>query len=122
MKEDFEKLREIYQNIYSITLKISELINENNIEEIRYALDKREIFIKKRVEFKSDSDFSDNEKAELNDLILQITSIEDKNVEQLQTRQNLIKQRLLKLNRNYKILSSYKFKYNIKPVIVDKKE
>ena len=45
MKENFEKLKEIYQNIYTITLQISSLINDNNLEEIQCALNKREIFI-----------------------------------------------------------------------------
>ena len=39
----------------------------------------------------------------------------------MESRQNLVKQRLIKLNKNYKILSSYKYIFNINPVIVDKK-
>lgn len=122
MNEKFEETKNTYQGIYENTFKINELIEKNDLNEIEIIIANKDVLINKVNELITNTEFSKEEKNEINNIIEKIKTLEDKNIKQLQENQNKIKKELFKANLNYKAISAYKYTKEANPRLVDSKE
>jgi GTP-sensing pleiotropic transcriptional regulator CodY len=118
-KDDLKKLYEVF---YLLSVEISKLIDADNFNEVAILLNKKDELIAKINEIKSQLVFSEQEKIEFNNLANKIKEIEDKNIQLMENKQDLLKQTIFKTNKVSKTISSYKVKKEIEPNYFDERE
>ena len=121
MSEDFIKLKSIYNKLHDITVKININIHQALIEEAYELLNKRSDLVKESGALSAAllPGLSQEEKDDVNSLIAKIKEIENENIEFLKDKRNFIKNNLLEINKNQKVLSSYKVNINQDSEIFD---
>jgi len=117
-KEDFKKL---YDAIYSVTLEVSRLIKLDDLDAIGSLLNIKDELIKRINEAKSTITLSEEEKKELNSFIANIKELEDKNLQTMESKYEILKKKISNTNKESKALSSYKVTKEIAPAIIDKR-
>ena len=122
MNEKFQELKKIYEGIHNNTSEISSLISKGDFNNIQDILDQRGDFIKKLEEINACMDFSDKEKKEINELLVEIKLIEKNNLEQMEKRKEYIQQELSQINISSKAITAYKYEKQVDPRIIDSKE
>ena len=120
--EDLSELKKIYEGIHNNTSEISSLISKGDFNNIQDILDQRGDFIKKLEEINACMDFSDKEKKEINELLVEIKLIEKNNLEQMEKRKEYIQQELSQINISSKAITAYKYEKQVDPRIIDSKE
>lgn len=120
--DKFEELKQIYKGIYENTFKISSLIEKQELSDIELTIEQRGLLIKKADEIIQNTQFSDEQKKEINSLVEEIRQIEDKNIQELLNNQDKIKQELSKISINHKAITAYKYNKETDPRIIDEKE
>jgi len=122
MDNKFEKLKELYEDIYQYTLNISISIKEENIEQIETLLTQRGLAIKKADKVIVNTNFSEEEKKEINNFVKKIRLIEDKNQKEMKEKQENIKEELSKTNFSQKLMTAYKYNKESEPRLIDSTE
>lgn len=123
MNESFEKLKAIYSEVYKITVEITSLLEVEDIEQSFYLLEKRGKLLSETSNLRSNSNFSEEQKAQLNEIIDKIKTLDIKNTDILIKDKIAAQDSISKVNKNNKIISAYKYnKEEIAPKLFDYKE
>lgn len=117
-----ENLKNLYKEIYSVTSELSKLIELDDYDGIGVFLDKKDELIVKINSVKSKMTFSEEEKKEFNIIIDKIKNVEEKNLQVMQEKQEVLKKQISKTNKEHKTISSYKTKKENVPRIFDERE
>jgi|GEM_PF-3964972 len=117
-----EDLKNLYKTLYSITVEMSELIEKEDFDGLDVLLKKKDELIAKVNEEKPKISLSDEEKAEFNSIIIPVKELENKNIQIMVDKQNILKKKIAATNREYKTISSYNIKQEIPPSILDARE
>lgn len=122
MNQNFEKLKEIYENIYNLTLQMGILIEQGVSEEFGGVLDKRGEFITEADSILAETKFSDEEKAHINSIVKKIRIMEERNMAQMQMRSDEIKKQISQVGMGSRAISAYKASKEVDSIVVDDRE
>lgn len=104
---DYNQLKLLYEQIYTISLEIETLINENKHEEIMATATRRDKLLLQLEEVKGSFDATEKYPDEILELLNALKAQELKNMERLEQIKDEIKKELDKTNKENKILSAY---------------
>jgi len=116
-----ENLIKLYKATYSVTVEMSRLIGLDDFNGIESLLDVKDELIKRINEAKSKITLSEEEKEELNSFITVIKELEDKNLQIMESKQQILKKEISKTNKESKAISSYKVNKEVAPAIFDER-
>lgn len=122
MNQNFEKLKEIYENIYNLTLQMGILIEQGVSEEFGDVLDKRGEFIAEADSILAEAKFSDEEKAHINGIVKKVRIMEERNMAQMQMRSDEIKKQISQVGMGSRAVSAYKASKEVDSIVVDDRE
>lgn len=115
-------LKKIYEEFYSLSIEITELIKTDNFNELAVLLNKKDEIIKNINTIKSNSVFTEQEKAEYNAFANKIKENEDKNIQLIENKKEELKHNILNNNQAAKTISSYKVKKEVQSTYIDERE
>lgn len=122
MKNDIEKIKKLYEELHNITVKISSLIETDDLERIKEILNKRDFLINEINKLVHNMEFSDYEKSILNNIIDKTKLIENENITRLEAKQAEIGKKISNINHGQRALSAYKLNGQARPIIFDHRE
>lgn len=104
---NFNQIKELYKNILTINLQISECIEKKDYNEMMLANNKKDELIDKVNHLKKITHLSNDEQVEIDNALIEISDIDKKNIAILENEKKLIKQELSKVSKNCKLLNAY---------------
>jgi len=119
---NFEKIKTIYLEVLGVTLKMAELIDSGDLEDLPLYIEKKGILVKDANDIRNTYAFSTVEKHELNEIISKIKETEDSNLNKMEAVKQKYSNELRVLNQNSRILAAYKVDKENTPGFLDIKE
>ncbi|MDD3013498.1 MAG: hypothetical protein PHC34_07340 [Candidatus Gastranaerophilales bacterium] len=116
-----ENLTKLYKAMYTVTVEMSRLTELEDFDGMESLLNVKDELIIRINEAKSKITFSENEKDEFNSFVNVIKELENKNLEIMESKHKILKEKISSANKESKVLSSYKGSKEIAPAIIDER-
>lgn len=122
IEKNFEGLKEVYIDIFKLSLKISSINSLDEIQKIMQINLEKEQLLKTASRLKASVVLEGKEKKEIELLIEKIKSVESKNIEKVTKLKEQVAQDLASLNKSISLAGAYKSKNEPKSRLVDTSE
>lgn len=123
MSNSFNDLKKIYEQILEVNSDICLLIEKEEADKIQEFLNKKNELIKDASQAKRGANFSQEEKEDLNSIILNIKQKDTQLIKLIEKQKESLKQEIIGVAKSSKLVSAYKIKTEEpKPRVFDSKE
>lgn len=104
---DFNQLKLLYEQIYSISMEIESLIDEKKFEELPHSVAKRDKLTELLSEMRKEDSNNANYPVEIQELIKNLDAQELKNIERLEKIKEELRKELEKTSKSSRLVSAY---------------
>lgn len=122
MNRNFENLKLLYAEILTANLEMKECISQRDFEALSDVIEQKDNILIKIKQLKLESNFSDDEKADLDSWLKELKIIEGSNITEMEAIKSNITKELSLINKNSRVMSAYKVNTQVDPKLFDSKE